>query len=208
MKLSDVCLAVLLAAVGPASLPALAGPATPAADAAVPCDHPRNLVANCGFENGDPPTGWPGWGARSRDGSMPHSGSYSLRIESQIFGDDVPLAFADSNCFPVGPRVPHLFGVAVRVASTTTPVACGSIFLTYAAAGCSGAFLAEDSVGIVPSAPTGWVPVQKRVAASSGRISARLQLQCRGGDPGDAFTVHFDDAFAEIIEVVFVDGFE
>lgn len=169
-----------------------------------------NLVANCGFEAGDPPTGWSGFGALSRDASTVLTGAYSLRAGSAVFGNDIPTVFVNSSCFAVVAGRPYVFGAAVRLVASTANVDCAAIIVSFAQQSCVGGIAADViGAGVSFGAPTDWLALQGAGAVSSGRVSAYVQLFCDGGDPGDAFTVNFDDAFlTAAADSIFANGFE
>lgn len=167
-----------------------------------------NYIANCGFETGDPPSGWSGFGTLSRDASTPHSGAYSLRVVSDIFPSEQALAYANSNCFAMVPGRAYAYGGWARVLAGTAMVNCGAYVLTYAEPDCLGPFMTADSTGVSFSAPADWQAFGRTVSSLTAR-SGSIQASCDGGGPDDSFTAGFDDLyFAATVDGVFGNGFE
>ena len=167
-----------------------------------------NFLANCGFETGDPPTGWSGFGTLSRDTTAPHSGAASLRVVSQVFVNDQALANANSNCFRLVPGRSYSYGGWARLLSNTAATACGAFVVVFADSACTEQFTTADSTGVAFAGPSSWQAFGRTFSSPFAR-SGFLQASCDGGGVDDSFTAGFDDLFfVAAVDGIFGNGFE
>lgn len=160
-------------------------------------------AAVCGFETGDPPTGWTiVFGTASRNTSVFRSGAASGQVDAQSISAFDFRAEVDSSCFPLTARPGYPFGAFFRLISGTTSPTCFVQLFWYSDAACTNLISLAGTSGVFPT--TGAWALATATATTAG-THGRLHLQCRTTTLSSDFVVVLDDAFAAAAEILIAD---
>ena len=148
------------------------------------CQVAANLIPNCGFDSNV--NSWTGSQTPTHE---PNDGRTELG-SANVVSDAGPAVVLISDCVAVSPNTVYGFGGGHRLISGA-PNTCAFEARIFNLAGCTGGIANSGGLAFTPTGS--WGHANSTVNTLAG-VSARLIPQCFG-DPGESFTLRFDDTF-------------